>query len=83
MQNLNPCRRRGMPPCILLHPVDAMLEDGQPLRLTVEAAGDPPLLFQWLRDVVPLPAECHAVLEAAAIAAGDSGTYSCRVCIPP
>ena len=70
---------RGVPPHILQHPADASLEDGQPLRLAVDAAGDMPLLFQWLRDGTPLPGECQPALEAAAIAAGDAGIYSCRV----
>jgi hypothetical protein len=70
---------RGVPPYILQHPADASLADGQPLRLAVDAAGDAPLLFQWLRDRTPLPGECHPVLDAAAIAPGDAGIYSCRV----
>lgn len=68
-----------MPPRILQQPADTAVEDGQPLRLEVAAAGDPPLLHQWLRDGVPLPAECHAVLDARAVTSADSGIYSCQV----
>lgn len=74
-----PACHRSVPPRFLQHPADASLGNGQSLQLAVEAAGDAPLLFQWLRDGAPLPGECHPVLEAAAIAPGDAGIYSCRV----
>ncbi len=70
---------RGAAPRILQQPADAQVEEGQPLRLTVQAAGDGPLAFQWLRGGAPLLAECHAVLDARAVALADAGSYSCRV----
>ena len=43
------CCCRGEPPRITRQPADVSLEDGQPLRLEVQAAGTQPLAYQWLR----------------------------------
>ncbi|CAM2068467.1 Immunoglobulin domain-containing protein [Sulfidibacter corallicola] len=50
---------------------------GEPLILSVEAAGSPPITYQWRRDGIDLPGATLAQLHVPNTEETDSGAYTC------
>jgi alpha-tubulin suppressor-like RCC1 family protein len=70
------------PPVILQQPGNAILAGGAVLRLSVTAAGAPPLTYQWLKDGTNLTEARLPYFEIDSIARRDSGRYSVQVSNP-
>jgi len=67
------------PVVILVPPAPASLCEGDPLSLAVDAAGSPPLAFQWRRDGAAIPGATGATYTVPAVGSADAGTYSVSV----
>lgn len=59
-------------------PGDTVLA-GDALTLSVVGAGTPPLLFQWNKDAVKLPAATNSTFTLSNTVTNDSGAYSVTV----
>jgi hypothetical protein len=69
----------AVPPDVTQQPVGRTLWAGRPLTLSIQATGTAPFTYQWFRDNNPVPTGTEATLVLDPAAAGDSGTYFCRV----
>jgi ELWxxDGT repeat protein len=60
----------GAPPQIVTPPGGRQVQEGAPASFTVDATGDAPLAYQWLRNGAPIPGATAAsyVLPAATLA---------------
>ncbi len=71
------------PPRILSPPQAVSVPEGAPATFTVEAAGTPPLTFEWYRNNVRLPDAPNAPrFTIAAVTPEDAGQYHVRVLSP-
>ncbi len=67
--------RKGSPPTIVNHPASQTVDEGADVVLKVDAAGDPPLAFQWRFNQRALPGETGAALLLPAVQASRAGNY--------
>ena len=71
--------RQRRTPQIAQHPKDVSVLEGDAFELAVEAEGQPPLSYQWLRAGVLLGQHTQPRLWAQAAALTDAATYACQV----
>jgi hypothetical protein len=64
-----------IPPSITTQPSDATVYEGVNVSLTVQAAGTPPLTFQWKKDGQILTEATNSSLVVANAKISDSGAY--------
>ncbi len=70
-------------PVITGQPQSVTVSAGAPASFSVEAAGVPPLRFQWYREpLVPIPGGTGSVLLIPGVAAAELGNYFVRVTSP-
>jgi acid phosphatase type 7 len=69
----------GFPPSILVQPRSQLAEAGWMPRFSVEAAGTPPLSYQWTKDDADLPNQTNATLSLPGVQTGGAGLYTVRV----
>lgn len=70
----------GNPPQILRQTGDQVLLPGALGVLGVEAIGDPPLVYQWVKNAIPIPAGLGGAQAFLPLPPGDrAGIYGCRV----
>jgi subtilisin family serine protease len=67
------------PPVITTQPAGAILVQGDPLNLTVTAAGTAPLSYQWSKDGAALPGATSAGYSLASVTSPDQGNYTLRI----
>jgi hypothetical protein len=72
---LAPCARAQQPPVFTTQPVSVAAFVGEPLVLSVAAAGDAPLTYQWHKDTLPLAGATGSTLSFPALALTDTGSY--------
>lgn len=65
----------AIPPTITQEPADASSYEGESVKLTVAAAGTPPLRYQWYRPAGPIANATTGTYTIAALAAVDAGEY--------
>lgn len=70
------------PPTINLGPVSQNANPGNPVSLSVNAAGSPALNYQWYKNGWPIAAATNATFTLAAAAATDAGSYVVLVSNP-
>jgi len=63
-------------PSISQHPKGMTNFVGAPLTLSVVAAGDAPLTYQWRKNGENIPSATQATYSVASAAEGNSGTYT-------
>ena len=68
----------GEPPVITSQPVGGYFLVGQPLQMSVAAAGAQ-LTYQWYKDGTPIETATTAILGTASLSATNSGAYYVRV----
>lgn len=68
-----------VPPQIAVQPRPLIVATGSRVSLWVEAAGSPPLAYQWSRDGLELPGADGPFYEIASAAESDAGSYVVRV----
>jgi hypothetical protein len=71
--------RDSSPPVITAHPSHESKIEEDYVKLTVAAAGTPPLGFQWLRDGYPIPGATGTSLTLPNIQLADAGDYAVEV----
>lgn len=69
----------GEPPSITRAPANQVVVAGADVALSTEAAGTPPLTYQWLHDGVPLTGATKAGLTLSAVQASQTGAYAVTV----
>lgn len=52
---------------------------GEPAEFSVVAVGSAPLMYQWLKNGVPLPGETAATLTISSVAPSDAADYAVQV----
>ena len=67
--------KKGSPPTIVNHPASQTADEGADVILKVDAAGDPPLAFQWRFNQRALPGELGSTLLLPAVQTSRSGNY--------
>ncbi len=72
----------GSPPKILQQPAPATVRPGEPVHLTVVAAGEPAPTYQWRRDDVPVTGGTAADLILPAMSEDQAGLYSVVISNP-
>ena len=60
-------------------PADQFVKTGDPVTLTVVAAGAPPLSYQWLKNNVVLAGQQAATLSITSAKLTDAGSYTVKV----
>lgn len=68
----------AVPPTITRQPLDAMVNEGASVSLSVAASGSAPLQYQWRRDGVRLEGSLSE-LTLSAVAASKAGSYTVMV----
>lgn len=71
-----------IPPTVQRQPQPQTIVAGGSAVLSIEAAGSPPLSYQWRRDGRDLEGANQPSLSLAGFTAGDAGSYSVRVTNP-
>lgn len=66
-------------PTLLRQPLEQTVNAGDPFVLNVQAAGVPPLVFQWAKDGVNLAGATGASFSMVSRNRGDSGAYAVTV----
>ena len=66
-----------MPVVITKSPKSAHVEMNDPVNLTCEATGDPPISYRWERDGVMLPEQVLSYLLIPSVNPEDRGAYMC------
>lgn len=70
-------------PLAITAPVETQIVAiGQPLTLTLPAAGDPPLSYQWFKDGAPVPGATSNPFTVPTAAPLHAGSYTLRVTGP-
>jgi hypothetical protein len=69
-------------PSITVQPLTQTAIAGLPVTLTVSAAGDAPLSFQWMNGLAPIPGATAASLNWPQVASSNAGNYSLSVSNP-
>ncbi len=67
------------PPNITLQPQSQTLSVGSSLDITVQAAGTPPLQYQWFRNGVAISLATSSIYHVSSIRSTDAGSYSVNV----
>lgn len=67
------------PPSIVQSPASVEANVGDPVSLSVIAAGASPLSYQWRRNGLPVPGATRPTFELAAVQATDAGDYDVLV----
>jgi hypothetical protein len=65
----------NLPVTIITQPVDATLNPGGALNLSVAASGTAPITYQWRKDGVNITGGTQSAYSAASVQAGDAGSY--------
>ena len=65
----------GVAPVIVTQPISHLVPAGTPVRLSVAAAGTPPLRYQWLRFGTPIAGATTATLDVDTTAFTIDGLY--------
>ena len=60
-------------PVIVTPPASQTISPGQPVTFAVEAAGEPPLSYQWQRDGTDIPGATGPAYTIPAVSAADDG----------
>ncbi|MCF7709002.1 MAG: lamin tail domain-containing protein [Verrucomicrobia bacterium] len=68
-----------IPPEIVSEPEDAMIIEGETLRLVIEVTGTAPLSFTWLHEGEQMPGATNAALVLEDIKVDDAGVYKALV----
>ena len=63
-------------PAIVRQPVEQTVNAGDNVRFDVEASGQAPLAYQWLRDGQPIAGATNDFLELDAVRVDQAGSYS-------
>lgn len=63
------------PPAIVAQPVNLTNYLGTPATFTVSANGTAPLVYQWRKNLIPIPDATNATHGISAIAPDDAGAY--------
>lgn len=66
-------------PSIVRHPVDVVVQEGQPMELSVGASGSGTLSYLWQKNGDTIPGKTASSLGIDAVSLSDSGTYMVRV----
>ncbi|MGD0413228.1 MAG: hypothetical protein ABSC18_16170 [Verrucomicrobiota bacterium] len=74
--------RLPMPPQITAQPLTQTAIAGASATLAVSAAGDPPLSFQWVNRLAPIPGATLPVLSWPQIGTANAGKYTVIVSNP-
>jgi hypothetical protein len=74
--------RLPLPPSIIVQPLTQTAVVGLPVTLTVTAAGDTPLSFQWLNGIAPISGATASSLSWPQIASSNAGAYTVVVSNP-
>jgi glucose/arabinose dehydrogenase len=70
----------NVPPSVTTHPSSQTVAQGQPVTFNVSASGDPPLNYQWQRNMVYIPGATSPSYTIAATAFADNGAkFRCVV----
>jgi hypothetical protein len=69
----------SVPASIVAQPQPVEVVEGNSAVLSVEAAGDAPLIYQWSKDGQPLPGATRSELILSKVGLGDAGSYAVRV----
>ena len=64
------------PPTITTQPVSVAALQGQTVTFSVTATGSAPLIYQWLKNGVPIPSATAATLTLSNVQASDADTYT-------
>lgn len=64
---------------ILGHPKDVLVGVNEPFVLSVDTHGDPPIMYQWYKDGVPIPGQVGPKLSVPHATMTDFGRYICIV----
>ena len=79
----NQARRGRSPgvaaPVVRLQPHSQATSTGESVTFQVEAAGTPPLGYQWLVNSAPIPGATNRTLDLPKVGMADLGAYSVRV----
>jgi uncharacterized delta-60 repeat protein len=70
------------PPAILSQPVSQTKFVGQTATFTVQAAGTPPLAYQWLFNDAPIPGATNVTLTLSNVQPDHSGSYAVVISNP-
>ncbi|MBI5325159.1 MAG: immunoglobulin domain-containing protein [Ignavibacteriae bacterium] len=66
-------------PTISAQPAPAEVTEGQPVNLSITAAGSDPLTYQWYKDDVEITGATNNTFAIAASVKADEGNYKCKV----
>ena len=66
------------PPSFVHHPASLEIEAGTDIEFQAEASGDPPLVFQWLKDGEEIEGATGTSLLIPAAGLEDAGSYRVR-----
>jgi hypothetical protein len=69
-------------PSIIAQPLTQTAIAGTPVTLTVSAGGDPPLSFQWVNGLAPIPGATASLLSWPQVLNGNAGNYTVIVSNP-
>lgn len=69
----------GNPPVITTQPEGVDISVGQTISLSVEATGDGPFSYKWVKDAEEIPDSDFSTLIISDATTADSGTYSVEV----
>ena len=67
------------PPAIVKQPLGKTVPIGSRIELVVEAAGSPPLAYQWRHNDVPIPGATSAILVIDKVSSSHDGAYVVEV----
>ena len=69
-------------PAITVQPLTQTAVAGAPVTFSVSATGDPPLGFQWMDGLAPIPGATASFLSWASVGDANAGSYSVLVTNP-
>jgi hypothetical protein len=69
----------GGPPAVYVQPQSTTRFTGEQLTLSVFAAGDTPIRYQWYKGASPIPGATNTSYSFANVQWADAATYSVRV----
>lgn len=70
-QNVAPCQ----PPIVLDQPLSMFADIGTNITISVVATGTPPILYQWYRNLLPVPGANSPTLALTNVQRADGGSY--------
>ena len=71
-----------IPPTITSQPVSVAAMQGQTVTFNVTATGSAPLIYQWMKNGVPIPSATTATLTLSDVQASDADTYTVMITNP-